>query len=567
MESKNKRRILFTKLLKPIKKFKEIEKYIFKKKFNSKYQKYKSNEIFFRHFACKFIYKKECHITIYFNDYLLFNKKEEYLSQLFNKGESIKHLIEYALIYKDYSSFYCFPIITNFYFNEINIKRREAQAEQFYDNHFKEFKNKKDSSKDNGIIIYSKEKCINDSESKDEIIDKSIFNQKIRNQIDLYSPNKIECSNVNTKENSLFISSTNENNINKLINELSNKESQKNINIDSIKQNNNNSTPYFRHIKIKKINEPNNLRKLDEISPNLKDKKNTNSNYNNYIYKYDEKNHNDFYKKKKNDSIKYINSFFSKNKNYKNLFCLSKNKSNINIHQNSSLEKAMNLNGRNINSIESKSRNEKSISNEKLYFFKNYIKNNQNRKEKAIKTPNGSLVLKLNKIIKKNNNIININIIKNKNGKSMIENQDDNYNSKYNENMDEESNSLRKLNNINKINEEKNKKKNNNIFSRNKHNSNSSRFFSTKKLFLINKLEKENKKNLSRHNNFIFNKIHPNSVIRKFVVKPKTNLIGKTISHSKHYFNNENFIKALNLSSINDYKTYKNKHEKTINLK
>ena len=123
----------------------------------------------------------------------------EYLTQLFTTDDSIRNLIKYILIYKDYVSYYCFPIITNFYYNDIIARTREAHAEEFYNINFKNLKNKVEQSKDNGIIIYSKEKCKNDDESKDEKIDKTIFNENIRNQIDSYTPNKIECSNVNIK--------------------------------------------------------------------------------------------------------------------------------------------------------------------------------------------------------------------------------------------------------------------------------------------------------------------------------------------------------------------------------
>ena len=563
MESKRKRKIIFTKLLIPTKKINEIEKYILVKRFNIKYKRYQKNDIFYKYFASKFIYKKHCHTTAYFQDNLLFNKAEEYLTQLFSIDDSIRNLIEYILIYKDYVSFYCFPMITNFYYNEIVVKRREAQAEQFYNINFKDLKNKKEQTKDNGIIIYSKDKYKNDNESNDEKIDKSIFNEKIRNQIDLYTSNKIECSKVNIKENSLFISSTNENNVNKLINELNSKDSQNDINLEPIKQNNNNTTRNFKYKKILKINNLKNIKKLDEISQNMKD--NTFKN-NNYMSKYDDKCGGGFYKMKNNDSIKYIN--FSKKNSDKSLFYLTKNKSNVNIHHNSSLEKTISINRKIINSFDRKSRNDKLKNNEKINFFKNYIKSNLNKKEKVIKTPNGSLVLKLNKIIKINNNIININIIKNKNGKSMIENLDDNYNNKFIEPIKAQSNRIIKLKDINQINEQKkNKRRNNNIFSRNKHNSNSSRFFNSKKLFDINRIENENMSCISKNNKFIFNKIHPNSVLRKFIVKPKTSIIGKTIEHSKNFFNNENFIKALNISSIANYKTYKNSSDKTINIK
>ena len=573
MESKRKRRILYHKMT-PINKINEIEKYI-KKRFNIKYKKYQTNEIFHRHFACKFVYKKICHITTYFQDNLLFNEKEEYLTQLFNIPESFKNLIKYALIYKDYVSFYCFPIITNFYFNEIVVERREAQAEQFYDVNFKETKNKKDTSKDNGIIIYSKEKGKNDnddSESKNEIVNKNIFNKKIRNQIDLYSPDKIECSKVNTDENSFFISSTNENNMNKIIKELNNKESHRNINFENLKENKSNSMQCSK--KIQKIKNIKGTKKLEEYSRNIRQNININkynkNNNNNFIFKYDDKNNfvkNDYFKRKNNDFIKSINYFFNKKNSDKKYFCLSKNKSTINIHQNPLLQRTLNLNKKYINSFEQKVKNEKLNESEKMsYFFKNYSKNDNNKKEKFIKTPNRSLILKLNKIIKINNNIFIINIIKTKKEKSMIENQEQNYNYKIIDSSRAQNSTFRKLKNINNINNEKkskNRNNNNNIISRNKHNSNSSRFCSTKKLFVNNKIVKEN----SKHKYFALNKIIPNSVIRQIIVKPKTNIIDKTLEPSKYNFNNENYFKALNFSSLNNFQTYKNGSDRIIKMK
>ena len=403
-------------------------------------------------------------------------------------------------------------------------------------------------------------------------MNKNIFNKKIRNQIDLYSPDKIECSKVNTDENSYFISSTNENNMNKIIKELNNKESHRNINFENLKENKSNSMQCSK--KIQKIKNIKGTKKLEEYSRNIRENININkynkNNNNNFIFKYDDKNNfvkNDYFKRKNNDFIKSINYFFNKKNSDKKYFCLSKNKSTINIHQNPSLQRTLNLNKKYINSFEQKVKNEKLNESEKMsYFFKNYSKNDNNKKEKFIKTPNRSLILKLNKIIKINNNIFNINIIKTKKEKSMIENQEQNYNYKIIDSSRAQNSTFRKLKNINNINNKKKSKNinnNNNIISRNKHNSNSSRFFSTKKLFVNNKIEKEN----SKHKYFALNKIIPNSVIRKIIVKPKTNIIDKTLEPSKYNFNNENYFKALNFSSLNNFQTHKNGSDRIINIK
>ena len=326
--------------------------------------------------------------------------------------------------------------------------------------------------------------------------------------------------------------------------------------------------------KIQKIKNIKGTKKLEEYSRNIRENININkynkNNNNNFIFKYDDKNNfvkNDYFKRKSDGFIKSINYFFNKKNSDKKYFCLSKNKSTINIHQNPSLQRTLNLNKKYINSFEQKVKNEKLNESEKMsYFFKNYSKNDNNKKEKFVKTPNRSLILKLNKIIKINNNIFNINIIKTKKEKSMIENQEQNYNYKIIDSSRAQNSIFRKLKNINNINNKKkskNRNNNNNIISRNKHNSNSSRFCSTKKLFVNNKIEKEN----SKHKYFALNKIIPNSVIRKIIVKPKTNIIDKTLEPSKYNFNNENYFKALNFSSLNNFQTYKNGSDRIINMK
>ena len=79
MERKAKRSLIFTKIIKPILSFNAIEKEIMSKKFRTKYHKFQTNITFFRYFTSKFVKKKKCHITSFFNDYLLFINNEEYL--------------------------------------------------------------------------------------------------------------------------------------------------------------------------------------------------------------------------------------------------------------------------------------------------------------------------------------------------------------------------------------------------------------------------------------------------------------------------------------------------------
>ena len=87
------------------------------KRFFGKYKKYRNNIIFYRYFAGKFMSKKECHIKSFFKDNLLYYKNKENLKKYYSLGEAINDLSKNTKIYKDYIRYYCFPTITDFFFN------------------------------------------------------------------------------------------------------------------------------------------------------------------------------------------------------------------------------------------------------------------------------------------------------------------------------------------------------------------------------------------------------------------------------------------------------------------
>ena len=567
MEIKHKRRLLYNKLFRPIKSINQIEKDIMHKRFNLKYKKFKTNKTFYRYFAGKFIYKRRCHITSYLKDYLLFNNNVENIKTVYNLEESLKNLIKYSLIYKDYAKYYCFPMISNFFYNNIIIDLREAQAELFYDVHFKERNYDKTSSKDNGIIMYSKQKNSNENESKNEIV-KFFFTQKIRKEIDSYSPNKTECSKVNNEENSLFISTTNDNIINQLIKELNNKKEQKNINQNNAQSKSHTNIISNRLINNNNIKYPNDIKKLENQI--LKNYKNNNSvmnqsnNNEKKNYSYNEKTHyikNEFHKNKNNDFIKTIKLNLSKTNNNKRCINLIKNKSTININNHNPLQKSLYTNKGAFNSIDLGHKIDKNKNKDGIIFsLKRKDKNNMNKRELVAKTPNTSLIVKLNKIVKINNNIFNINIIKNKSEKSMLVNPKKNHKFQL-FNPKKELINNENIININKIIEKKNFKSNY-LFSRNKPNSKTSRNFSTKKIKDIKKILKDSSIfSLSKYKKNEYNKMSQNSIFKRFLVKPETN------DFTKHIINNENFVKGLNISSINSYKTYKNNSNRISNFK
>ena len=563
MEIKSKRKMLYTKLSKPILSLEDLEKIILLKRFNWKYNKFKTNLTFYRYFTGKFLYKKRCHITTFLKEYLMFNSNEEYIKQLHNYEDAVIDLIRYALIYKDYVDFYCFPMITNFFYNNLVVDCIEAKAELYYDFNFKDNKQKKENSKDIGIIIYSKIKSRDENESKNEI-NKSIFNEALRKYIDSYSSNKIDCSKVKKEDTSLLVSSSNENAVNQLMKELNTKQTKENININILKLDNNNSSRILNKsniafdINIKK------MKKLNQIYKNYKENNNSNkNNINNYTHKGKTIYINsDFHKNKNKNFIKTIKYNFNKIKNDKNSFYFGNNKSTINV--NNSLQKSLRIinNKRTKNSIDFKPKKEKQRSIDKSLFSMKYnYSNNLKKREIITKTPNQSLIIKLNKIIKINNNIINVNIIKSKREKnnSVIINDKKKFNIKLINKRDIQN----KSNNINQIIES------NKIYSRNKHNnSRSSRYLSNRKINFNNKYFKEYSNfSKSKNNRIIYNKKNQNSLTKKANLKQKINMIDYSNYNTKHKINNDNFIKCLNISSINNYKTNKNYANRIANMK
>ena len=565
MERKAKRSLIFTKIIKPILSFNAIEKEIMSKKFRTKYHKFQTNITFFRYFTSKFVKKKKCHITSVFNDYLLFINNKENLKQIIKKRESYIFLKRYSVIYKEYVEFYCFPMITEFTINNILVNCIESKVELFYGIKFKEVIKKSGESKNEGIIISSKKKSINDNESKNEI-NKSFFDETIRNQIDMISNDKI--SGIKNGESKHFMSSSNDALLSKLTNELSNKDKKENIKINIEKQNNIiNSKKNLTITKMTSNIDTKEIYKLNQIYKNYKDNKNIsnkNKKNNKNIFAYKGKT---FFIKNallriKNKSLN--NNNFVKSNNNKDSFHFGNDKTKININS-KTLHKSLSRNKTTFNSFNIMSKREKQNKNRKILSVKNQFNDNLKNKETNKKNHFTSLDINLNKIIKISNNIINIKIIKNKQEKEKISsiNSKRIYNLKVANKKELKKNSNNNLNIINKIIGQNSK-----IYSRNQHKSKSTIFISSRNINFNNINVKENSENsLSQRNRNIYNKISNNSLFRKMILKPEKSLFEKSNFKSKHRINNESFIKGLNLSSIRSLKMKRNDSKRIYNLK
>lgn len=559
-EIKSKRKLFFDKIFINIRPLHVLEKIVISKRLYNKYKKFTTNVTYFRYFAGKFVGKKKCHTTTFFKENLLFNTNKEYIKKLIKLEESKKDLNRYTVVYKDYIDYYCFPMITDYFYNDIVLDNKEAKAELFYNVNYRDKESKKESSKDNGIIIYSKRKNTNENESKNELI-RSIFNKTLRKKIESDSTDKIECSKVKSEENSQLISSTNENALKKLLNELNNNQKEKNNNINIIKINNSNSSRLLNKTKIEFNSNIEKIRKLNQLYKNVKEK---NGNFTK-IFSYNDKTF-DLHKRKTNNFINSIKFNYAKSKNDKSNLKLFQNKSTMTF--NDSLKKSISLNRNTINTIDFRPKLEiQKSKNRKIYSLKNKFSNNLQKKGMLTITPDKSYIIKLNKIIRINNNIININIVKNKE-KSFMANRQRNYNYKLFNQKNEQKSAKNlinnKLNNINDIMEIKNLQK---VYSRNKHNSKTLKFFSSRKIDYNNKLLKVlPNSSLPNQSKIIYNnnKINKNSILKNDALKLKLKMLNKTNNNPKRIINNENYIKSLNSSSVKNYKRNKYNSGKII---
>ena len=206
------------RMIMPKTSFKKIETKIMKKfamNYNSKTQK----KIYEANILDALIYNKNCHLISLFNEYLIWDYIDEFLKREYTMAESIERLPKFAEFYKNYLTFFCAPIISDFPFNNLIQDHNEKKAEIFYNQNFVHKKGSKNDNhnNNNNFNIIENYNCNNTSDNsgndfhndeedwfesrrgKDKNKKDILFNSSIRKKIETNSI--ITISNLCTNQN------------------------------------------------------------------------------------------------------------------------------------------------------------------------------------------------------------------------------------------------------------------------------------------------------------------------------------------------------------------------------
>ncbi len=129
---------------------------------------------------------KNCHLVAIFKDYLISDYIDEFLRRFYKNKESKLRIPKFSDYYKNYLTFFCKPIFSDFFANKIIQSYGEAKAEIYYK---KNYGNKNKESKHKHKHKHNKE------------IAKTIFNTLINESIDyVIKDTKEFISTINTQE-------------------------------------------------------------------------------------------------------------------------------------------------------------------------------------------------------------------------------------------------------------------------------------------------------------------------------------------------------------------------------
>ena len=402
----------------PKKSIKELEKIVstkFSNQFNSKSKDNNILELIME----VLIFNKDCHLVTVFKDYMIWDFIDEFLKRFYNREEGKDRIPRYAHFYRNYSKFFCKPTFRDFDINEIIQDHSEKRAELYYNQNFR---NKKDKNKfaDEGLFEDDDSESVNVSKSK---IEKTIFNKTVKKSIDntsLYSSRNNETFLLNVDKD--FIDNQN------ILTKNSSNQSIMNIFSDF-----NEKKPE------KEINENSNKIQINEMNKKIEENKNLyNTNINNKIDENNKEN-NKILIKKKDENKREDNNI------------LNKIKEENNKEDNNTSNKIKEENNKEDNNILNKIKEENNNGDNNIL---NKIKEDNNKEDNntsnKIKEEN-----KISNIKKEENNLSNAkkeenDFIKNK------KKEDNILNIKKEENKKEDNNILYKIKEDNKKEESKN---------------------------------------------------------------------------------------------------------------
>ena len=571
------------------------------------------------------IFNKNTHLVSTFKDYMIWDYIEEFLKRYYKGVESDERVPKFASFYKNYLKFFCIPTFKDIFCNEMIHNYSEKKAELFYNENYRNKKEKNSLQEDYGLLEES-ESDEDDSESRTSNtninIEKTIFNETVKKKIEKYSPinTSIALPESDTKlkpdDSGLLITSSNETSLVNIMNGMipppqpKNKkksENEKNKNKKSEKNNNNhkqgesssshrlsqknlisstlnkfNSKTLETLLNSQMKNKNKNIfhysdySKLVQKNNKINSKDNTHTNSNNVLLKnniYNSNNNNG--NNNKNKIMSYIGIYKkksipkSRNENkspediIKNQINIINGSNNSNKNNNNNINMNINMNQLGNNNLSNRAKNITSINNYKLNYKQSIQKSRNQQQSTSINSNTYSKYSfdKINNIKKK----ININLIKNNNIEFILNQL------KIHPFCTLKKNSTRKTiqsnSNRNKKDDKKPIKTGNNNYSRNEPERNSA-----KNRTINNSNNNKNNKN---------NDISPNSNKRKFQNSPSAfDFLKKTSEYIRnmHIHNKQNHSKdvkiykkgARNTSYNENQKSYAddvNKNKNVINNK
>ncbi len=137
------------------------------------------------------IFNKNTHLVSTFKDFMIWDYIEEFLKRYYKDVESDERVPKFASFYKNYLKFFCIPTFKDIYCNEMIHNYSEKKAELFYNENYRNKKEKNSLQEDYGVIEES-ESDEDESDSRTSNtninIEKTIFNETVKKKIERYSP-------------------------------------------------------------------------------------------------------------------------------------------------------------------------------------------------------------------------------------------------------------------------------------------------------------------------------------------------------------------------------------------
>ena len=121
------------------------------------------------------VYNKQSHLNIYFKEQKVFFDKEEYLRRYYNQKESNLRILKLNEYYKNYQSFFCKAVFSDFFFGNLLKNYEDKKAELFYKNNYEDSSlNKEANGKSNNINSTPTLSSLDNVTYNETIFDKNI---------------------------------------------------------------------------------------------------------------------------------------------------------------------------------------------------------------------------------------------------------------------------------------------------------------------------------------------------------------------------------------------------------